>query len=584
MNGRELYLDLLKRSILNEIYLDDELRILYLQACLDGKDNFDRSVLHDIRGARKEDYERLAQSRRIGQFFDRDIRNSGFNHSMIGRARLDNLHAVLDLIREEEIAGDLIECGVWRGGSCIFMAGYARAYGLNERRILVADSFEGLPAPTLPHDSGLDLSKERFPELAVSLETVRENFAAYGLDGLNVVYLKGWFKDTLNEAPTDRIAVLRLDGDLYESTMDILKALYDKVALGGAIIVDDYGAIPGCRRAVADFFWSRGLPLPQMSKIDWTGVWFRKSTDVRGIVAPALRPAKPRLSVIICAYNMQREAPRTILSAALPYQLDLQPGDYEVIVVDNGSFTPLTLERLPRGVSIVRAPSPRPSPVFAMNWAARELARGDLLLFAIDGARIFSQRLCTETLKAHRLVDRAFVFSLAWHLGPKMQVEAVAEGYNQEIEDRLIGSSGWPDAPDALFDIAVFAGSSSYGYFGHITESNAFSVSRELFEAYGGFDERFTSPGGGLANLEIFKRYVSRPDARNVCLLSEGTFHQVHDAVATSGKTTFDLLAAEYKEIFGHPYTPPVYDTLYHGRPRMGAVRFISQSIRDVSG
>lgn len=270
-----LYLDLLKRSVLNEIYLDDELRILYLRACIDGREAFRPPVLHDIRSARRADYEKLAQARKIGRFFDRQIQNSGFNHSMAGRARIDNLHDALDVVRREAIQGDLIECGVWRGGACIFMAGYLRAHGMQDRTIFVADSFEGLPPPALPQDAGLDLSKEKFPELAVSLETVRENFAVYGLDGPNVVFLKGWFKETLPRAPVEQIALLRLDGDLYESTMDTLNALYDKVAPGGIVIVDDY-SIDACRKAVADFFDARGLAFPQMFEIDWTGVWFRK--------------------------------------------------------------------------------------------------------------------------------------------------------------------------------------------------------------------------------------------------------------------------------------------------------------------
>ncbi len=186
-------------------------------------------------------------------------------------------------------------------------------------------------------------------------------------------------------------------------------------------------------------------------------------------------------------------------------------------------------------------------------------------------------------LHTHRLVDDAFVFSLAWHIGPKLQAQSVAEGYNSEIEDRLISEAGWPERPDALFDISVFAGSSQPGFFGHIAESNAFSMSRKVFDQRGGFDERFTSPGGGLANLEFFHRYVTWPHARNVCLLSEGTFHQVHDAVATSGKTKFEVFAKEYQEIFGRPYVRPVYESLFGGTPRPGMARFIQQSLQTSS-
>ena len=292
----------------------------------------------------------------------------------------------------------------------------------------------------------------------------------------------------------------------------------------------------------------------------------------------------PRISVIIVTYNMPREAPRTIRSAAPPYQQDITPGEVEVIVVENGSTSPLpdSVRAQPGdGVVVVDMPNPRPSPVFALNWAAREVARGDILLFAIDGARIFTNRLFAASLAAHDLIDDAFVFTLAWHLGPKVQMVSVREGYNGKVEDKLIESSGWPAAPDGLFGVSVFAGSSANGFFRPIGESNAFSIRRSAFERMGGFDERFTSPGAGLANLEMFARYVTRPGARNVCLFGEGTFHQVHGGIATSGRTPPSYFADEYQAIFGRPYVRPSYDTLYFGRPRPAAKRFVQESLAD---
>jgi hypothetical protein len=294
-----------------------------------------------------------------------------------------------------------------------------------------------------------------------------------------------------------------------------------------------------------------------------------------------------RLSVIICVYNMPREAPRTILSAGVPYQKDVTAADYEVIVVDNGSarrLSPNDLRAVPVGVRLIDMPDPHPSPVFALNWAARNLATGDILLFAIDGARIFSDRLYAATLAAHDLVGDAFVYTLGWHIGPKVQMQSVEEGYDETAEDRLIAQCGWPHRPAGLYEISVFAGSSRAGFFGRITESNAFSMPRSLFERIGGFDERFTSPGGGLANLEIFRRYVCRDDARNVCLLSEGSFHQIHGGIATSGKMKFDAFNAEHREIFGRDYWCPVYDTLYHGLIRPEAVRFLQSSLDKHAG
>ncbi|AZO25100.1 macrocin O-methyltransferase [Mesorhizobium sp. M1E.F.Ca.ET.045.02.1.1] len=272
----DLYLDLLKRSLLNCVYLDNELRIIYLRNCIGGSELFDSRVLHDIRRERAETYAEMTAGRADGRFLGRDIRNAGYSHTMIGRARLDMLHKCLDKVVVDGVPGDFVECGVWRGGSCIFMAGYLKVNPAEKRRIFVADSFDGLPAPSFEQDIGLDLSKVVYPELAVDDETVRENFRVYDLDSNAVVFVKGWFKDTLPQLQTCEIALLRLDGDLYESTMDSLEALYEKVSPGGIVIIDDY-AIEQCRLAVEDYFARKSWDLPQMNKVDWTGVWFRKA-------------------------------------------------------------------------------------------------------------------------------------------------------------------------------------------------------------------------------------------------------------------------------------------------------------------
>lgn len=276
MNTEDRYLDLLKRSLLNEIYLDDELRILYLRDCLQQKDSFSYDVLHDIRDSRKHAFDRLKESRQLGRFVDRDIHNSGFSHTMVGRERLDSLHECMDMIRTNNIQGDLVECGVWRGGCVIFIAAYLSIYGIRNRRVFAVDSFMGLPKPSVEPDREIDLSQELFPELSVSMETVKENFRVYGLDPEDVIFLSGWFKDSLPDLNSRTIALLRLDGDLYESTRDCLVNLYDKVVEGGIVIIDDWGVLPPCQQAVIDFFNERNIPLPTMTKIDWSGVFWIK--------------------------------------------------------------------------------------------------------------------------------------------------------------------------------------------------------------------------------------------------------------------------------------------------------------------
>jgi O-methyltransferase len=197
--------------------------------------------------------------------------------TMVGEKRLDNLHACVETVLREGIPGDLIETGVWRGGSVVLMRAILKAHGVTDRKVWVADSFAGLPKPDAaryPADAG-----DRhwtYGELAVSLQQVRANFGRYGLLDDQVQFLPGWFKDTLPAAPIERLAVARLDGDMYESTMDAIEALYPKLSPGGFLIVDDYGAVPACKRATEDYRNRNGIKEPIVT-IDWTGVYWRKA-------------------------------------------------------------------------------------------------------------------------------------------------------------------------------------------------------------------------------------------------------------------------------------------------------------------
>ncbi len=214
--------------------------------------------------------------------FDEQARAEGRDwppraHTMIGLKRLANLRICIATILSDGIPGDLIETGVWRGGATIFMRAMLKAYGVTDRVVWVADSFAGLPPPDVAHyprDQGITLHK--FPQLAVPLERVQENFRRYGLLDDQVRFLRGWFRDSLPQAPIERLSLLRLDGDLYESTIQALDCLYDKVSPGGFVIVDDYGNVAACREAVRDFRAARGISDP-IHAIDWGGVYWRRS-------------------------------------------------------------------------------------------------------------------------------------------------------------------------------------------------------------------------------------------------------------------------------------------------------------------
>jgi hypothetical protein len=196
--------------------------------------------------------------------------------TMIGLKRLDNLQQTISDVLKQNVPGDLIECGAWRGGATIFMRAMLQTYGDNDRNVWVADSFQGLPKPDeqkFPEDKGSNL--HQFTELAVSVDQVKDNFRRYGLLDDRVKFLIGWFKDTLPKAPIDRLSILRVDGDLYESTWEALETLYPKLSVGGYCIVDDYGAYKACEKAVEDFRRANHITA-EIRKIDWTGIYWRR--------------------------------------------------------------------------------------------------------------------------------------------------------------------------------------------------------------------------------------------------------------------------------------------------------------------
>ncbi|SMC04643.1 O-methyltransferase [Rubrobacter radiotolerans DSM 5868] len=195
------------------------------------------------------------------------------SQTMLGRKRLRNVRWCTERVLKDGVPGDLIETGVWRGGATIMMRAVLKAYEDRTRQVFVADSFEGLPPPDAdryPADAGD--RHHLIDELAVSLEEVRANFERYGLLDDRVRFLKGWFADTLPEAPIDSLSVARLDGDMYGSTWDALVNLYPKLSVGGYLIVDDYGAVKGGRQAVEDYREEHAIT-EQIETIDWTGVY-----------------------------------------------------------------------------------------------------------------------------------------------------------------------------------------------------------------------------------------------------------------------------------------------------------------------
>lgn len=241
-DARLLYLDLMKRCVLNLIYSEHEqsLKPFDAQQRIEGRE-----------------WPALAQT-------------------MVGWRRLENIQTCVEDILDRDIPGDLIETGVWRGGALIFMRAVLKAYGIEDRSVWGADSFQGLPQPDAalyPVDEG-DVTYT-YKELAVSLDEVRANFEKYGLLDNQVRFLQGWFRETLPAAPIEKLSLIRLDGDMYESTYVALESLYPKLSRGGYLIVDDYGAVPTCRSAVQDFRQAYKVS-EEIIPIDWTGIYWQR--------------------------------------------------------------------------------------------------------------------------------------------------------------------------------------------------------------------------------------------------------------------------------------------------------------------
>jgi O-methyltransferase len=247
--SRELYLDLIERSVAGLIYPEGR---------------FERRLADLLQRLRLP----YATRRLVLPY---PIRA----HTMIGSHRLRQLRSFMETTLAEGVPGDFIETGVWRGGACIMMRAVLKAHGVSDRKVYCADSFRGLPKPSGRHVQDKRDRLHKFAELAVPETEVRKNFEAYGLLDDQVVFVNGFFRDTLPPLKGHSFALLRLDGDMYESTMDALTNLYDGLSPGGFIIVDDYGSLNSCRLAVHDFLDARSLKI-EINRFDGAVGWWRK--------------------------------------------------------------------------------------------------------------------------------------------------------------------------------------------------------------------------------------------------------------------------------------------------------------------
>ena len=570
--GRERYLGLLRRGLLGRFDEDNELRVAYLQRCIEAGRAPDPAFLRDPSvnlGGDRVSAAALDEARRTGVSSGRKGVDGTWAATM-GEVRLAHLEASLDAVREGRIAGDVLECGTGRGGGAVFARGYLDAWFDADRTVWVADPFRP--------DGG-----------TADLNAVRTTFDRFDLLDDRVRFLQGDYSGTLPAEELTAIAVLRIGSTAADEATAILEATYDRVADGGVIIVDGHDR-PEVAEAVAAFRAARGLTAPA-DRIDWWGVSWRRDVTAEqappASTAPAaaearhrapLAPPAPKdaldLTVVVVFHDMAREAARTLHSLSRAYQRGMDDRTYEVIVVDNGSSPD---QRLDEGFVTSFGPEFRfvdlgddapSSPTVALNLGI-EQSRGRNIALMVDGAHVLSPGVLANGLVGLDAYAPAVVATQQFYVGPGQQPDAVRNGYDQPREDELFDLIEWPSDGYRLFEVSHFIGERDW--FDGIIETNCLIAPRSLLEQVGGFDDAFDMPGGGYTNLEVFERLAASPDVTLVSMLGEGSFHQVHGGTTTNDADVDNRRAKtfaygeHYQELRGRLLRGPVGRVHYVG-------------------
>jgi cephalosporin hydroxylase len=562
------YLNLLRDALLNEHYLENELRIEHLLECVGTGEAVDYERLADPVRFMSTLLRRRQQERRAGELPSSGGNGSGgsdgWAYAGLGRLRLDHIQACLEAIHKGGVDGDLVDSGTGRGGAAIFMRGFLEAHEMTDRRVWVADRFEG-------HGSTSDF------ELARDFNTVRDGFARFDLLDDRLVFLQGPPAQTLGEAAVGNVALLRVASADPGEVEAILAALYDRVSPGGFVVVDGYGD-PACEQAVDGFRSAREVIEP-LERVDWSAAAWRKGeareaarvSGRRAARVDAEATATKDLGVVVVVHNMNRAARRTLHSLSRTYQWGIDDLDYEVIVVENGSDPDQRL-----GEDLVRSfgaefryvdlgENASPSPAGAINRGIAA-STGRNLALMIDGAHLLTPGVLHYGMFGLATYAPALVVAKHWYLGPGQQPVTVAGGYDEELEDQLFAEIGWPSDGYRLFEIGHFIGKRDW--FDGDWESNCIFVPRALVDQVGAMDERFVSPGGGFVNLDFYERMVCSPGVNLVTMLGEASFHQVHGGTTTNVAEPDKLVTSyeeEYTELRGRRWYVPLHDARYVG-------------------
>ena len=544
---RHRYLALLKDALLDLHYLENEARLGYLTSLPPGATP-DPDVLRDPPRKLEIPYRRLVQARIAGRSTDQLRTQVHTPYTDMGRVALDHLEAALADLAARGIAGDLVECGVGRGGGGIFLHRSLDAFEISGRTLWMVDPFLASD-PDAPEEH---ITRVR---LRADLNQVREGFERFGGLDERVRFLQGAYRATLADAPIAEIALLRLGVDAAYELPHVLGPLLPRMAVGGTVILegvgrptiedrlDAYAAEHGLRGTFERVDWNTvawritqpAAPSPHLGAVDDAG---GAVPSIQRVPLPAPRRRKDGvdLSVVVVFYDMAREAVRTLQSLSRSYQRGIDDLAYEVIVIDNGSHPEQRLD--PAAVAaygpefrLITLTDASPSPTVALNLGIRESA-GDMVAVMIDGAHVLTPGVVRHAMAASRTYAPAVVAVQQWYVGPGQQGDAQQAGYDQTAEDRLFTGIRWPTDGYRLFEVGHFIGDRDW--FDGIIESNCLFAPRAVLEQVGGFDETFDMPGGGYANLELFERLHAHPGINPTTILGEGTFHQFHGGTTTN--------------------------------------------------
>ncbi|MCH7788799.1 MAG: hypothetical protein IH940_05090 [Acidobacteria bacterium] len=542
------YLATVSAALLNEHYLDNELRIEYLQDRISKNLEVDEAVMRDperrLQSAKRE----YLAARRSGS-------NRGYSYAA-SRVGLDLLESTLASTLALHTPGDLVDIGAGRGGNAIFLTAYLEAHEIGERTVWVNDRFEA----------------DREAGRGADLNTMRDGFERFNLLDDRVRFLQGPPRDALDDPALTHVALARIGDVEAGEVAEVLDWLIPRVQIGGSVIIDSSPAVTQlARAALEETGLANEIDIDDGVTLRWTK---RMDSEAREVVLPpsAVPLAAPStsadidLSIIVVIYNMKREAARSLHSMSRSYQLDVEDVSYEVIVVDNGSDADQRLSEAdvarfgPEFRLVEMGDDAPPSPVPALI-AGTECARGRAFAFMIDGAHVLTPRVIAQGLRGLAAYDPAIVMTQQWYVGPGQQNDLMLEGYDETYEDELFVQIDWPNDGYRLFDIGSFVGDRDW--FDGMWESNCLFAPRALIAQVGAFDERFDVAGGGYANLDLYERLGSDPATTVVSILGEGSFHQTHGGTTTNqaeilerGRRLIDYRQS-YEDLRGRTFQGP---------------------------